>query len=86
MPPCSVGDRPGSQGSAAAEPQGTPALGLDAELTVQGTCPLLREVRVQLDLVDGGHHAGRVDDVLKVVGVEVRHTDRTDFAVSSGVN
>ena len=56
------------------------ASGLHASVTMpRSACsrrrPCCWQVGVQLDLVDGGRHAGLVDDPAQVRGLEVRHAD-----------
>jgi hypothetical protein len=56
------------------------AIGLQASVTmllgVEAAQLRLLESRMQLHLVDGGHHSGRIDDGLKVLDLEVRDADR----------
>jgi hypothetical protein len=40
---------------------------------------------MQLDLVDGGHDAGGVDDHVEVLGFEIAHSDRADPALVAKV-
>ena len=53
-----------------------PALRDDVVALVGGTLLDLREVGVQLDLVDGGRHAGLRDEAGEVLGEEVGDADR----------
>ena len=60
---------------------GGPGLGEDAVLGVGGTDLGLREVRVHLDLVDRGHDAGVLQQLVEVVGHEVGDADGPHAAV-----
>jgi len=71
----------GGVGQDCALRQRAPRLGRDAVLGVQRAQLSLREVRVQLDLVDGGYRAGLGDQPPQVFGGEVGDPDRADPAV-----
>ena len=58
-----------------------PGLGQDAVLGVTPASRGLREVRVHLDLVDGGNDIGVRSSVVEVLGHEVADADRADLAV-----
>src|SRR3954471_7135854 len=59
-----------------AAPERAPRLGDDAVPVVELARLLLREPRVQLDLVDRGHHRRLAEQALEVRHGEVRHPDR----------
>src|SRR5690606_32449656 len=52
-----------------------PGLGADPERLLVGAQRALLESRVQLDLIDGGHHRGPVDELREVDLTEVRDPD-----------
>jgi hypothetical protein len=59
-----------------------PGLGQGAMRGVDFTSGLLREVRVQFDLVHGRHDLDAVKQRLQVLWLEVAHADRSDLAVA----
>ena len=65
----------------AAVTQWAPRLGHDAVLGVHGAQRLLREVGVQLNLVDGRNHAGLLDDLAQLLLGEIRNTNGADLTL-----
>jgi hypothetical protein len=57
-----------------------PALRHYSEFVVYSPKVCLREERVHLNLIDGGHHTGRIDDHAQMLGGEVRDPDRSQQA------
>src|ERR1700755_1311323 len=61
-------------------PEGAPGFGSDSMGDVKVAQRFLLQTRMQLDLVDGGHDTGRIDDAGEMSRGEVRNTDRTGKA------
>ena len=70
----------------AAVTQRAPRLSRDAVLGVNGAQRLLREVGVQLNLVDDRNHAGLLDNLAQLLLGEVRNTNRTDLTLLLQLN
>ena len=66
--------------------QRAPRLSCDAVLGVNGAKRLLREVGVQLNLVDDRNHAGLLDNLAQLLLGEVRNTNRTDLTLLLQLN
>ena len=61
--------------------QRAPRLSCDAVFSVNGAQRLLREVGVQLNLVDDRNHAGLLDNLAQLLLGEVRNTNGTDLTL-----
>ena len=66
--------------------QRAPRLGRDAVLGVNGAQCLLREIGVQLNLVDNRNHAGLLDNLAQLLLGEVRNTNGTDLTLLLQLN